>query len=337
MTRVRTALITTTVNVPTVLGLYRKLGPDVFFFVAADEKTPREAYEFCAGIPGCEIYSPGRQRELGYEVSSFLGWSTITRRNIALLEALKWGADVIVSIDDDNIPVERYFERFGSGLDFSGCELSAKCGWLDPGHLMVPKTKHRGFPHDFAFESFDVAPVVGARVGVSAGLCLGDPDISAATRMELKPLVQSVTELARGGVVVDPRGCWTVWNTQNTSFVRELAPAMFCAPQIGRCDDIYASLITQRAMRELGYYVHFGRPFVHQQRNPHDLLKDMAAEMWGMSNIVAFANFLDATQLPHKNVLDNLRRIWKAAEAFKMPAGTVETAQAFLSDCEKVM
>src|ERR1700721_1523424 len=107
MTKV--ALITTTIFVPEVLQLYRAIGTNYFsipanltkFFVAADEKTPLEAYQFCADISDCEIYSPDRQKELGYECSPLLGWNCVQRRNIALLEALRWGADIIKTIDAD--------------------------------------------------------------------------------------------------------------------------------------------------------------------------------------------------------------------------------------------
>jgi len=50
-----------------------------------------------------------------YKCSELLGWNTITRRNIALLEALRWGADVIITVDDDNIPLSStYFHDFAN-------------------------------------------------------------------------------------------------------------------------------------------------------------------------------------------------------------------------------
>lgn len=340
----RTALITTTINVPKVLALYRKLGPDVKFFVAADEKTPLEAYQFCADIPDCEIYSPDRQRELGYECSALLGWNCIQRRNIALLEAVKWGANIIYTCDDDNSPtaspffVANHFEVMDKVfiVGYAGLKASSSTEWFDPGCLLVPQTKHRGFPigikPDPIFES-----VTDAKIGVAAGLCLGDPDIDAVTRIATAPIIHSVSELGRAGIVVDPN-CKTVFNSQNTAFIRELAPAMFMMPGIGRYDDIYASLICQRVMREQGLHVHFGQPFVWQQRNQHNLCDDLRAEIDGMDGIQKFGEFLDHCMLPHKTVIENARHIYTAiGELGFVPDQSATAALAFCDDMEKVL
>lgn len=192
----KTALVTTTINIPTVLALYRKLGPDVEIFVTGDMKTPvPEAYQFMAEL-GCIAKVP--QEQEGWACSELIGWNTIRRRNIAVLEALKWGADVIVTIDDDNIPLGYYFHEIRSAFQLevetpfgsawsdglhNGLSITTANGWFDPGRLMVPPTKHRGFPHEKLDPGFVVEPAVGRRVGVVAGLCLGDPDIDAVTRI----------------------------------------------------------------------------------------------------------------------------------------------------------
>lgn len=352
----KTALITTTINVPKVLALYRKLGPDVAFFVAADEKTPLEAYAFCADIPDCEIYSPDRQRELGYECSALIGWNCVQRRNIALLEAVKAGADVIVTIDDDNVAVGHsgvggpffwFFQRVLNAISeeyrFSGLKASSPTGWFDPGCLLVPPTKHRGFPisikSDPVFE-----PVTNAKIGVAAGLCLGDPDIDAVTRIANAPIIHSVSELGRAGVVVDP-ACQTVFNSQNTTFLRELAPAMFMMPGVGRYDDIYASLITQRVMRERDLHVHFGQPFIWQQRNKHNLLNDLRVEIDGMERIERFAKYLGSVMLPFAKdapIIDLVRYLYNGFDELPnsyglLPPAAIEAALAFLDDMEKVL
>ena len=343
----KVGLVTTTINSPVVLALYRKhdenlqarlLVPETKFFVAGDERTPLEAYQLCAAVPGCEIYSPDRQRELGYECSAFIPFNSIQRRNIALLEAIRWGADIVVYIDDDNACLGDYFYDVRIKLlnYFAGLKASSLSGWFDPGCLLVPQTKHRGFPigikPDPVFES-----VTDARIGVAAGLCLGDPDVDAVTRIATAPIIHSVSELGRAGVVVDPN-CKTVFNSQNTAFIRELAPAMFMMPGIGRYDDIYASLICQRVMREQGLHVHFGQPFVWQQRNQHNLCNDLRAEIDGMDGVQKFGEFLDACILPHQSVIDNCRHLYTAiGELAFVPDESAVAALAFLSDIEKLL
>ena len=350
----KTALITTTVHVPTVLQLYRKLDPSVAFFVAADLKTSPEAYELCASIPNCKIYSPDRQKELGYECSALLGWNNIGRRNIALLEALKWGADLIVMVDDDNIPMEStYFYNFKDAIydildpavggNWHGLAATSSTGWFDVGTLLDPVAPHRGFPHTEASPPI-VEPVTDARIGVAAGICLGDPDISACTRIANAPTVHRVSEVLRSGVVTDPRETWTVFNSQNTAFIRELAPCFLMVPQFGRYDDIFASLVAQRVMRELNLHVHFGQPFVWQQRNQHDLLKDLRAEMWGQENILAFAEWLDAFVIGGDVskplwVVEAVHALYREIVYRKdwIPREVCDLEIAWMIDCERVM
>src|SRR5215472_3795893 len=98
-----TALVTTTIQVPKVLELYRRcaksaLRNDCLFFVAGDLKTPPD-------LVGDYIYLPPEKQQADWKTSRVLPWNSITRRNIAILEALKAKADIIITVDDDNIPL----------------------------------------------------------------------------------------------------------------------------------------------------------------------------------------------------------------------------------------
>lgn len=336
----KTALITTTINVPTVLELYRACDPDVHFFITGDRKTPDAAVvDFLENIPSHSYYGADWQSKLGYACSDLIGFNTIGRRNIALLEAVKSGAEIIVTIDDDNIPISRtYFSdiEYAMEFPFSGLRTDPNQQWFDPGTLLFPHAKHRGFPHLGFVESwFD--PVVNAKVGVVAGLCLGDPDIDATTRLEMSPIVHQANTIGSVGVVVHPKTN-TVFNSQNTAFLRELAPAMFFMPGVGRYDDIYASLICQRVMRERDLHVHFGKPFVWQQRNDHSLITDLRAEIDGMENVTKMATLLDSIMLLPDTVVNQCRRIHETlAHADWLPEIATQAAMAFLNDVEKVL
>lgn len=331
-TTMKTALILTTINVPAVLQLYRKLDPDVRFFVAMDMKTPAEAYALCKTLGNCEVVY-----DTGYVCDRLIGWNTIARRNIALLEALKWGADVIVSVDDDNIPVETMFFdgvfRWIRDGVFHGVKVSAK--WFDPASLASPRVVQRGFPQHAGPYETTCVPVVDVRIGVAQGMILGDPDTSAVDRISRHPEVHQVSELLRAGIVADPRECYAPLNSQNVAFVRELAPCFLMAPSYGRYDDIYASLVAQRVMREHGLSTHFGQPFVWQQRNPHNLLSDLRAEQWGAEHIIEFASWLDGFLGQH-DVIGMLRVMATNLPKF-IPPGVQELWLAWLDDCERVM
>jgi hypothetical protein len=332
------ALITTTINVPRVLRLYRAFGADAAFFVAGDRKTPHdEVQALFASMPGDQRYL-GTDAQQHWACSDVIGWSCVQRRNVALLEALKWGAEIIVTVDDDNIPLDSgYFTRFEQALNQPFNGLCAYAGWFDSGSLLLPSVPQRGLPIG-ADTTCEVRSDMDLRIGVAAGACLGDPDCSAITRIAQHPTAISVAEPLRSGIAFTPaQRQWTVFNTQNAAFVRELAPAMLCAPGIGRYDDIVASMVTQRIMRERGLSIHFGQPFVWQQRNAHDLRKDLADEAWGAGHIANVAFCLDSMTIGSGSVLEQARVIWKSFPSHVMPQRSRSAALAFLDDCEKVM
>jgi hypothetical protein len=349
----KTALITTTINIPSVLALYRRFDPSasVRFFVAIDSKTPHAVYDFCNNLGNVQVIAG-----TDYKCDQIIGWNSIQRRNLALLEALKWGADIIVSVDDDNIPLDpNYFVAFerlfdsgrvklrpGGGFialpyEFSGLKVSSPLGWFDVGTLLEPPATHRGFPHDItSLNRFTHA--IDAKIGVAAGMVLGDPDTSSVERISKRPDVHGVSEILKAGIVVDPT-TRTVFNSQNTAFIRELAPAMMMLPGVGRYDDIFASLLCQRVMRDRGLHVYFGRPFVYQQRNQHNLVNDLKQELFGMENIVRFAEYLDSFEcFSATTVLANVHDIFVEMKSLDwMPAIVSECGLAWCEDCEKVM
>jgi hypothetical protein len=109
-------------------------------------------------------------------------------------------------------------------------------------------------------------------------------------------------------------------------------------PGVGRHDDIYASLIVQRVARERGYAVHFGPPFTYQQRNAHDLVTDLRAEVDGMENVEKLADFLDHLELPGVSVIGDTRTIYRALEHVPwIPDDAIWAAYKWLEDCEEVL
>jgi hypothetical protein len=331
----KTALITTTVNIPTVLSLYRRLDPDVRFFVAVeyDTRGGDDIQDWISELPNAQFVLGGE-----YKCSDLIGWKTIARRNVALLAALEWGADVIISVDDDNIPIEfDYFSQFEARFIMSGewnsIKLSTK--WFDPASLVFPRVVQRGFPQHAPRYETKCVPVTDVKIGVAQGMILGDPDTSAVDRISQHPEVHQVSELLRAGIVTDPRECYAPLNSQNLAFVRELAPCFLMVPAFQRHDDIYAGLVAQRVMRELGYCVHYGQPFAYQQRNPHNLLADLRNEQWGAEHILELASWLDGF-LGQTDVIGFLRVMATNLPKF-IPSGTQELWLAWLEDCSKVL
>lgn len=340
------AVITTTIGVPKVLELYNP----VDCYVTGDLKTPPETADFCNDFAHIYYFSPEKQRELAYKCCALVGWNTIGRRNIALLEALKDGATHIYTIDDDNIPMGNsnwlFLKDFlGLRAEYLPTLGSNRQKWFDVGQYLIPQARHRGFPISERHREY-FQPVTNAKIGVWAGICLGDPDISAVDRISQAPIVHSVHEILKQGIVVDPNGT-TVFNSQNTIFLRELAPAMFMLPGVGRYDDIFASIICQRVMRERGLHVHFGPPFVYQQRNAHNLLNDLKNELFGMEHVVEFARLVNEAPMPTQwggsvaapTSINQVREIYTYLynHCNFLPPVVYEAAHAWLEDISKVL
>jgi hypothetical protein len=106
-------------------------------------------------------------------------------------------------------------------------------------------------------------------------------------------------------------------------------------PSYGRYDDIFASLVAQRVMRERELCVHFGQPFVWQTRNPHNLLSDLRAEQWGAEHTLEFSAWLDGFHGVH-DVIGFLKVMATNLPKF-ISSGTQELWLAWLFDCEAVM
>lgn len=331
------ALCSTTIHMPHALKLLRRCGPEVEFFIACDRNTPVDVNLFCDGIPS--TYAIHADQQTDWKCSDALTWNCIARRNIAFLEALKSGADAIYSWDTDNIAISTdHFDQIEMILDhpFDGLFGSSRTGWFDAGQLIAPQHRHRGIPYDNVPQHHYDA-VTNFKVGVAAGLVIGNPDVDATLRMEHNPEIHSISEIARAGVLIDVN-THTVFNTQNTAVIRELVPAWFMMPGVGRHDDLYASLIVQRVARERGYHVHFGKPLVWQQRHPHDQIVDLRAEIEGMAHIRQLADLLDHIQLVGRDVIADTRKIYETlSHCHFIPEQAVRAALLWLADCEDVL
>lgn len=281
-----TVLITTTINVPGNLERWREtLTDDDVIIIAGDLKSPHDDVEkFISHLPGENVYLRPEAQER-WRTSEAVGWNCVQRRNVALLEALRLGHDVIITVDDDNYVTSdtqvREYERVLRG-DVHSPRIHSWSGWFDPGQALVPQVTHRGYPADQRGRTprYDVhIAYVPNRVAVAASLWLGDPDVDAVERWHLGH--RETRALSLPSFTLAP-GTWAPFNSQATAFTAELAPALFMWPYVGRYDDIWASYLARAVCDVKNWVVHYGEPAVIQVRNEHDVLRDLEAELHGM-------------------------------------------------------
>jgi hypothetical protein len=264
------AIVTTTINPPTV-AMERFDNVSGFdLIVIGDKRTP-------AGYPlsrGQFITSEEQERRYPM-LSELLGWNCIQRRNIGFLIALEMGADIVATVDDDNIPGPDWGHGLLIGQTLPVRQYHSKAEAFDPiGATNYPHLWHRGFPLQLvADRNFSDFADVETTVHVQADFWDGDPDIDAVCRMIHRPDCRfDAARFPFTSQAIAP------FNSQNTFIAADLLPDYFMFPGIGRMDDIWGSFYLQatRGVRPV-----FCRASVEQRRNEHDLTQDFSGEIIG--------------------------------------------------------
>lgn len=114
-------------------------------------------------------------------------------------------------------------------------------GWFNAGDFMEPPVYHRGFPYNLRHERINnqITFARSDKVGIAAGMWFGDPDIDAMERITNRPIVRQFSEILHKGIALENTHYSPV-DSQNTAYVRELAPLMMVLVGVGRYDDIWA-------------------------------------------------------------------------------------------------
>ena len=273
-------IITTTINNPTEAIYKFDNMSDWKLIVIGDKKTPSN-YNLTNGI----YLSPEDQENYDKNLSDAIGWNCIQRRNFGLLKAYELGADIVATIDDDNIPLDNWGNNLmiskEINLDYYLTDEIA----FDP--LSVTNHKnlwHRGFPlqllskRKFKKIKKNICP------DIQADFWNGDPDIDAICRMEHMPECKF-----NENYFPFSSNKFSPFNSQNTFLSKKVIKDYFLFPHIGRMDDIWASYYVE----SLGFKVVYNYPTVYQDRNEHDLTIDLKKEVIGYENNLKLLNELN--------------------------------------------
>ncbi len=258
---------------------------NVRFFIAGDKKSlPFDTSQFT-----CKIDYISAEEQGKYSSSEAIGWGKPARRNIALLRAIESNPDFILTIDDDNVPSEDYFDLWYKVIT----EPSKKTvvGTKDIGHphwhnyLATTDAEieiyPRGFPIPFRYKNstkvvISPQPISASQIGIFQGITLGDPDIDAGTRIVYpKPTPLSVVQEKNYCL----QNIWSPYNSQNTMFAKKVFPLAFMWSTAGRSEDIYASYVWQQFLFNNNMYAHVGDAVNFSDRGKRNDLRDLALEI----------------------------------------------------------
>ena len=277
-------VVTTTINPPTLATIKYSRIEDWTLIVVGDKKTPHEEYERL----NCIYLSPEEQEKKYPNLSKAIGWNSIQRRNIGFVEAYNLGADIVATVDDDNIPYENWGKNVVVGetteIDFYTTDL----GVFDP--LSVTEHTsiwHRGYPIELVpmRSAIQYGGKLNRKVLVQADLWDGDPDIDAMARLSQSPIVKfDKIQGPYGSTSISP------FNSQNTFLAREVIPYYSVFPYVGRMDDIWGSYVLQHHFPNS---VCYNKASVYQDRNVQDLVTNLENEIIGYRHTGNLVRSLD--------------------------------------------
>jgi hypothetical protein len=258
-------------------------------------------------------------------------YESVERRNIGILKAYVDGADVIITLDDDNFATD--WDMIGRhqivGTSPKLPTYRSASGWYNVCDLLEEEDNiefyHRGYsPRNRWKIDSPAMDMKSNNIIVNAGLWADNPDVDAITRLERKLTVTGFTYDVPKTIALAP-GTWSPFNCQNTALAREVIPAYFMSPNIGRHADIFASYVVARLAEHFGDVITFGAPLSAHHRSPHDLWHDLDIEREGMQRTDEFCDQLRGIKLTAKTyhegfqeIIDGLKNFDKITEGMQL-------------------
>jgi hypothetical protein len=297
-------IVTTTINPPTIATLkFCEISEKDgwMFVIIGDTKTPHDDYlNLEKQYKNVTYLSPNQQSNLFPELSDIIGWKTIQRRNIGFIYAYNNGADILATVDDDNIPYDNWGKNLYVGKTIDIDLYEPELNVFDP--LSITKNNqvwHRGYPIEYLQKRHRVEykGKTKRKVLVQADLWDGDPDIDAMARLTFKPIIKySDINLPYCSNKISP------FNSQNTFLHREVIPYYAVLPFVGRMDDIWGGYILQHYFPNSVIYAPSS---VYQDRNVQDLITNLEKEIIGYRDTLhLITNLVDFEQILPKETLE---------------------------------
>ena len=330
-----TSLIITTIadSAHPVLQLFAKeaAAHSISMVVVGDLKSP-ETFD----LPGCEYYSPARQKEMPLALTQLLPFNHYARKNLGYLAAIGNGAAIIIETDDDNLPYDDFWrERKRKVM----AHPLIDCGWVNAyGYFTDLQIWPRGFALECMHNKLpDLPELALTDCPIQQGLANLNPDVDALYRL-LLPLPVTFNQadnLALG------RNSFCPFNSQNTTWFRDAFPLLYLPSYCSfRMTDIWRSFIAQRIAWECDWNLLFHSSTVWQERNDHNLMKDFKDEIPGYLNNNKIFSELTKLQLQRgaAHIPENMRICYnKMIELGLVGAEEKDLLNAWLQDISKLI
>lgn len=310
--------------------------------IIPDRKTPTKIFDVAANLrrDGIRVCCLDMEQQKIFlnglnAPPEFIPYNSDNRRNIGFLIAMTNDADMMISMDDDNFPVNsNYFQEHEVVTNPPGRHfgITSGTGWWNNCAMLYTANAHiypRGFPYFARTPAVTAEIWEEADISINAGLWLGDPDVDAITRIGARPFAISMD---MDSAVLAP-DTWMPINSQNTAMRREVIPSYYFLRMghiiggygIGRMGDIFSGYFAEACAKHLGHAVRVGTPLVQQDRNDHDLLNDLELEFPALRMLDQLLEWLPEVKLEGSTYRDTYESLSYALQ---------DVAESFVSDSE---
>jgi hypothetical protein len=294
---------------------------DVTIIIAGDRKSPKSCIEISKKYikQGIDVRFISLAWQSDYlkrypYIGAIIPENSDNRRNVAYLLALEEGADIIVSVDDDNIPLQN-IDFVGEHMKVGTCQTLpvavGKDGWFNLCSLLFPQSSGlqddrlypRGFPYSKRKMGTDrIDNHICSNVGINVGLWTLDPDVDAISRLYASP---HISHWGGQNVFLNAETRCPI-NTQNTALSREAMAAYYyirmgvplSGMRLDRFGDIFSGYFLQLCANAVGDGIKIGSPITEHRRHKHNLLIDLYNELAGIMILEDMVEFLSKTHLP---------------------------------------
>jgi len=284
-------IVITTINSPTIATKKFISFKDWTVIIVGDKKTPHKEYQDL----DCIYLHPDYQEKTYKDLSDLIGWNTPARRSLGYIEAYIRGANILATVDDDNIPYDNWGKDILLGKEIEIDCWDSELDLIDP--LEVTNHKdlwHRGYPIDLVRFKNQITYIGKKKITplIQANLWDGDPDIDAINRLTKRPLVKFDIKEPFCFTKISP------FNSQNTLLSRKVIPYYMMIPCVGRMDDIWGGYILQDKFKNSLIYAN---ATVYQDRNKQDLVKNLEDEILGYRhtlNLIKSSSLINNEYMP---------------------------------------
>ncbi len=291
------------------------------FIVIGDTKSPKEF-----NLTGCDFFSIERQQMLKFQLANILPLKHYARKNLGYLIAMSKGAEIIIETDDDNLPLEGFWDYRTKRVN---AHLLNSMGWVN---VYKYFTEAHIWPRGFALEHIhDKLPNLENRLlidcPIQQGLADENPDIDAIYRLTLPlPIIFDKTDSIALGI-----NSFCPFNSQNTTWFKEAFPLLYLPSHCSfRMTDIWRSFVAQRIAWTCGWPILFHQSTVWQERNEHNLMNDFQDEIPGYINNAQIIKSLKKLVL--KDGIENIFSNMKICYNTLIELGFVDQQETILLD-----